>query len=95
MGRPETLPVGAEDVRDLQPPRPRGTEAHRLEVCRLRDLQEIERRGGGGQMRSCQMEVAHGGAEVPVAQQTLDGVQIHPRLQQMGGEGVPVMPDAA
>ena len=41
------------------------------------------------QNRLSQVEVPHRRADVPVAQQALDGVDVDTRFKQMRGEGVP------
>ena len=55
-------------------------------------IEQFERRGGTGQTVPRQMQVAHGGADVAVPQQALDGVQIHPGFEQVRGEAVSPMP---
>lgn len=42
-----------------------------------------------------EVEVDHGGLQVRVAQVPLDGPEVHPRFQQVGGIGVPAMPAPA
>jgi hypothetical protein len=41
------------------------------------------------------MEIAHGGADMAVAEQALDGVDIDAGFEQMGGEGMAQGVDAA
>jgi hypothetical protein len=85
------LAVLAEDVRELQPPRPRlGVRgpAHGSGAGLLRQRQEIERRGRAFQVALRQVEIAHRGRDVPVPEETLDTVEIDPGLQEMSGEGV-------
>ena len=41
------------------------------------------------------MEVDQRGADLTVAKQALDGVDVGAGLQQVGGEGVPIMPSSA
>jgi hypothetical protein len=86
------LVVFAEDVRELQPPRPRlgvGGLAHGSGAGLLRQRQEIERRGRAFQVALRQVEIAHHGGDVPVPEETLDVVEIDPGLQEMCGKGVP------
>ena len=63
------LAVFAEDVRELQPPRPtlgvRGL-AHGSGAGLLRQRQEIERRSRAFQVALRQVEIAHRGRDVPV-----------------------------
>jgi len=42
-----------------------------------------------------EVEVAHGRGDLAVAEEALDGVQIRPRLQQVRGVGMTVMPGPA
>ena len=58
-------------------------------------IEQFEWRSGAGQTALRQMQVAHGGAEVPMPEQALDGVQIDACFQQMGGETVTPMPSSA
>ena len=51
-------------------------------------IEQFERRGGAGQAVPRQMQVAHGGAEVAMTEQALDGVQVDASFQQVGGEAV-------
>jgi hypothetical protein len=92
MGAPVRLPIFPEDLRELQPPRPRlGVRglAHGSGAGLWGQGQEIERRGRVLQVPLCQMEVAHRGRDVPVSQETLDAVEIDSRFQQMRRKGMP------
>lgn len=92
------LAVFAEDVRELQPPRPRlGVRgpAHGSGAGLLRQRQEIERRGRAFQVALRQVEIAHRGRDVPVPEETLDTVEIDPGFQEMGGKGVSQAMDPA
>ncbi len=51
--------------------------------------------GVSGQVLARQMEVAQRRADVAVAHQALDGVDVHPGLEQVRGERVPQPVDAA
>jgi hypothetical protein len=51
-------------------------------------IEQFERRGGAGEAALRQMQVAHGGADMAVPEQALDGVQIDAGFQQVGGEAV-------
>jgi hypothetical protein len=51
-------------------------------------VEQFQRRGGAGQMRARQMQIAHGCADVTVAEEALDGRQIHAGFEQMRGESV-------
>lgn len=42
-----------------------------------------------------QMKIAHGRADMAVAEQALDGVDIDTGFQQMGGEAMAAMPSSA
>jgi len=57
--------------------------------------QEFEGRGRPGQPRLRQMEVAHGRADMAMAEKALDGVDIDAGFEQMGGEGMAQGMDAA
>ena len=57
--------------------------------------EQIERGGGAGQPGSRQMEVAHGGADMAVAEQALDGVDVDTGFEQMGGKAMAQGMDAA
>jgi hypothetical protein len=61
----------------------------------LRQRQEIERRSRAFQVALRQVEIAHRGRDVPVPEETLDAVEIDPGLQEMGGEGMSLMPSSA
>ena len=58
-------------------------------------LKEFEGRGRPSQPRLRQMEVTHGRADMAVAEEALDGVDINAGFEQMGGEGVAQGVDAA
>ena len=57
-------------------------------------LQQIRARRDGKRAGLGQMQVTHRRADVAVAQQALDGAQIDPGFQQMGGEGMAQAVDA-
>lgn len=50
--------------------------------------QQLKRRSRTGQVGLRQMEVAHGRGDMAMAKQTLDGVDIDPGFQQMGGKAM-------
>jgi hypothetical protein len=83
---PPSRPVGAEDIRDLQ-----GGTLHEAALRGPHTLQRTEHfaQGLGGHVR-----IERGGLQFFVAEQHLDGADIFPLLEQMGGKGVPVMPSA-
>ncbi len=87
MGLAIGLAVFAEDVRELQPPRPRlgvGGLAHGSGASLLRPAGPCFPSG-----------VAHRGGDVSMPQETLDTVEIDPGLQEMCGEGVAKPMDSA
>lgn len=86
-------PKACEDLGqfDLYPCRirPVRMRAHGALVVRgARSLQQIERRGGAGQVLLRQMEVARRGGEIAVSQQALNGVHINTAFQQVRGKRV-------
>ena len=42
-----------------------------------------------------QMQIYHGGSDLFMTQELLDGVQVSAGFQEMGGKGMPVMPSSA
>jgi len=54
-------------------------EGHRASV--RQGIEQLQGRGGAGQATACQMQVAHGGADMAVAEQALQRGQIDPGLQ--------------
>ena len=42
-----------------------------------------------------QMQIHHGGGDLFMTQELLDGVQVSAGFQEMGGKGMPVMPSSA
>ena len=53
-----------------------------------REAEEVERVRGLAQGLAGQVEVVGGGSEGSVAQEELDGAQVHVRLEEVGGEAV-------
>jgi hypothetical protein len=41
------------------------------------------------------MQIHHGGGDLFMTQELLDGVQVSAGFQEMGGKGMPVMPSSA
>ena len=101
MGLPIRRAMGAEDVGELHRgaapgPAPRGGRAPGAsggyDAGRLR---QIQGRDGAEHAPLAEVEVAHRGGDVLVAEQELDGVQVAAGFQQVGGEGVAQGMDAA
>ena len=84
-------PVRANDVGELELPAALACclrEHGVLRACATRCLQQFQRRRGIRQVLARQVKVAQRRANVAVAHQALDGVDIDPGLQQMRGKGV-------
>src|SRR5687767_1594941 len=58
-------------------------------------LEQLQRRGRSCQVLARKMEVAQRRADVAVAKQPLDGVDVHPGLEKMRGKGVAQRMNAA
>ena len=68
---------------------------HGLAARGIGPLQQIERRGGAGQVLLREVEVARRGGEIAVSQQALNGVHVLPRFEQVRGKGVTQSVDTA
>ena len=85
--------IGPKDVGDLHPlpgPVPRvrpGT--HGSPVHKPGIVQEFQRRRRLEQMLSGDMKVPEGGLDTGMPHQALDGMEVHPGLQEMGRERMP------
>jgi len=58
-------------------------------------VEQLQRRSGAGQLVLRQVEIAHGGRDMAMAEQPLDGMDIYAGLQQVRGEGMATMPSTA
>jgi len=92
MGVRDGRSARAHDVREGHPGRgARRREAHGSRLrggCGRRAVQQIQRWPVGQQRRMREVEIARRGAEAAMAEQPLDGVDVHAGLQQMRGESV-------
>ena len=89
--------VSTDDVSELDPGPPLSADPHggrrrRGHASGSGRLGQIERRAGGEHVPRREVQIARGGGEVAMAEQVLDRRQIAAGLEQVGGEGVAVMP---
>ena len=81
---PPRRPVGAEDIRDLQAWHERAL----LGAGRLQRTQDFAQGLGG------HLGIERGSLQFFMSKQHLDGADIFPLLEQMGGERVSLIPSA-
>ena len=70
-------------------------EGNHVDRSARRRVEQFQRGSGTGQTRARQMQIAHGGRDVAVAQEALNGGQVHAGFEQVGGETVSQSVDAA
>jgi hypothetical protein len=99
VGAPIRRAMGADDVGELDPAGPRHADARgggrrQGHASGAGRLGQIQRRAGGEDAPRREVQIACGGREVAVAEQSLHRRQVASSLEQVGGEGVPERGDA-
>ncbi len=79
----EIVLMSAEDIGQFQPMR-----FHHF-GGRRRRIERFQRTGGPAHIHVGDLQIARGGFEVGMAEQDLNGAEIHAGFEQVGGEGVP------
>ena len=83
--------VTAQHVGQAHP----GGGANHVERSARRQVEQVQRRRSASQTSARQMHIAHGRADVTVAEEVLDGRQVHAGFDQVSGKGVAQGVDAA